>query len=228
MTRFAAACAMVAGAAAASACAEESALGRRAGGPSPELTGRLLLPPGEGSRGVEVVVTVADADGEPRRVWLLFDEEGRFTHALDGRLTSVTVSTGLRAELHRIDAAALPSADATGRIDIGEVDLRERLTRHRLLLRAAQGAAPGEVRVALCFGPPPVGPYGERVELGSRQFPPAPLGSDVEWLLPSPPDARAIHFLVERPDPAGTWRGGPQQAFGPYDPGALPAELAVE
>lgn len=191
------------------------------------LVGQLLLPPGQGSRGVEIVLTVADAAGQQRDVWLLFDEQGRFDHTLDGTPIRVSVSTGLRAELHRIDTAELPAADARGQMDVGAIDLRPKLARHRLLVvRASEGAQAGDVRMAMCFGLPPVGPFGERVALGSRQFPPIPLGSEVEWLLPH--GATGVRFLVERPGPGGEWRGGRQQLFGPFAAAALPGELAVD
>lgn len=193
------------------------------------LVGRVLLPSGSGSRGVEVVMTTTEPGGEPRDTWLLFDERGRFEHPVRGRLTAVTVSTGLRAELHRIAAEGLPEVDRAGRIDVGDIDLRDRLIGHRVVIRAAVGAPPGDVRVALCFGLPPVGPQGERVALGSRQFPPVALGNAVDWLLP--PDATSIHFLVERPLEAGdgaAWRSGRQRLFGPFTAATLPTALAMD
>ncbi|MEM8929678.1 MAG: serine hydrolase [Acidobacteriota bacterium] len=197
------------------------------------LTGRLVLPDGRGSRGVEIVVTetvVTDTgDGErPQRRWVLFDDDGRFTHTVQGRVLRVSVSTGLWNELHRIESDALPAIDAAGRIDLGTIDLRDRLIQHRMVVRAAAGAPPGEVRMALCFGPPPVGPNGGRVALGSRQFPPIPLGSEVDWLLPR--GARDVHFLAERPAPSndGSWRTGYQRLFGPFTVENLPTELRMD
>jgi hypothetical protein len=201
----------------------------RAAEPARELVGRILLPPGDGSRGVEVILTLAETGGERRDVWLPFDGRGRFAHTFRGSPIRVTVSTGIRAELHRIDTDDLPEVDGNGRIDVGGIDLRDRLATHRLVVRAAEGAPPGDVRIALCFGPPPVGPGGGRVALGSRQFPPVSLGSEVEWLLPH--DARAVHFLVERPrDPGGNgpWRTGRQRLFGPFTSATLPAELRMD
>ncbi len=193
------------------------------------LVGQVLLPRGNGSRGVEVVVTVTEAGSEPRDRWLLFDEQGRFAHTFRDSLTSVTVSTGIRAELHRIDTEELPEVNQAGQIDVGVIDLRDRLTRHRLVLRAAEGAPTGDVRVAMCFGPPPVGPGGEPVALGSRQFPPVALGSEVDWLLPH--EAQSIYFLVERPvgsGRGGKWRSGHQRLFGPFTSAKLPTELIMD
>jgi len=59
----------------------------------------------------------------------------------------------------------MPAPDRAGRIDVGVIDLRDHLMPHRLVLRAGEGVAPGPVRMALCFGPPPVGPGGERQTL---------------------------------------------------------------
>lgn len=213
-------------------------------GPSDQsLVGQLILPPGTGSRGVEVIITLAEAGREPRRKWLLFDDEGRFTETLRATLTQVTVSTGLSAKLYRIGAEALPQADAAGRIDLGVIDLRQDLFRHRLVVRAGEGAAGGKVRMALCFGLPPVGPQGEPISLGSRQFPDIVLGGEVEWLLPL--DAVSVYFLVERSldsdsssdsvetlDPTNgrkvAWRSGRQQLFGPFTAETLPAELVLD
>ena len=216
----------------AGAACEISVDGQQAVDPERSLVGQVLLPPGTGSRGVEVVVTVAEANDpgdRPRDVWLLFDEDGRFHHTFRGSLVRVSVSTGIRAELYRIEAGALPEPDQPDQIDVGVIDLRERLTRHRLVVRAAEGAPAGDVWLALCFGPPPVGPRGESIALGSRQFPPVSLGSEVEWLLPH--DAQAVHFLVERPAGSGRgseWRSGRQQLFGPFDSTSLPTELVMD
>ena len=112
---------------------------------------------------------------------------------------------------------------------MGVIDLRERLKKHGLLLRAAKGKPAGDVRVAMWFGPPPVGPRGEPVSLGSRQFPPVTLGSQVEWLLSH--DAHSIYFLVERPSGLGRgskWRSGHQQLFGPFTSAEIPAELIMD
>ncbi|MCA8962427.1 MAG: hypothetical protein KDC38_18005 [Planctomycetes bacterium] len=193
------------------------------------LVGQLRLPEGIGSRGVEVVISVHDGGGERRRIWVLFDEEGRFSSPLSGALTEVTVSTGLHEVLHRIGGDALPRADATGCIDVGVIDLRDRLVSRPLMLRAAPGAPPGDVRIALCFGPPPTGPQGENVSLGSRQFPEVALGISVDWLLPH--GAKGIHFLVERPADAergNKWRTGRQQLFGPFALEEIPSELRVD
>ena len=193
------------------------------------LVGQLLLPSGAGSRGVEVIATVAASDHEERVVWLLFDEQGRFAHSFQGSLTSVKVTAGQGAEVFRADAEKLSLVNKAGQIDLGIFDLRDELMAHRLLLRAADGSPPGDVRVAMWFGLPPTGPYGEPVSLGSRQFPPVLLGGETEWLLS--PAAHSIYFLVERPaDSArGTkWRSGHQNLFGPFTSEQLPAELIMD
>lgn len=215
--------------AAACACQQKPASGQYAVVPQRDLVGQVLLPLGDGSRGVEVVITVTEAGSEPRDRWLLFDEQGRFAHTFREDLISVTVSTGIRAELHRIDTDELPEVHQAGQIDVGVIDLRDRLTRHRLVLRATEGTPPGDVRVAMCFGPPPVGPGGERIALGSRQFPQVALGSEVEWLLPH--EAKSIYFLVERPIGSGRgreWRSGRQRLFGPFSSATLPTELIID
>ena len=193
------------------------------------LAGQLLLPSGFGSRGVEVRVSIQRADDVAGSVWVLFDENGAFSHTFRETLSSIRVTAGIRREMYRIDAGDFPEADPLGQIDLGVIDLRGRLMSHSMGLRAAEGAPPGEVRVAMWGGPPPVGPMGEPVSLGSRQFPPVALGSDIEWLLPR--DAHEVFFLVERPIDLGhglEWRGGQQQLFGPYTSADLPGELVLE
>jgi len=197
--------------------------------PERTLVGQVLLPSGVGSRGVEVKVMITATGSEPRKVWVLFDEQGRFAHTFRGSLTSVKVTAGVEAEVHRIDTEDLPEVNQAGQIDVGVIDLRDRLTKHRLLVRAADGKPPGDVRVGMWFGPPPVGPQGEPVSLGSRQFPPVALGSELEWLLPR--EAHSIYFLVERPSASsrGTeWRSGHQQLFGPFTSSEMPAELIMD
>lgn len=196
--------------------------------PDPVLVGQLLLPSGSGSRGVEILVTIAHNEQEARTVWVLFDDLGHFTHAFTGTLTSVTVTTGGR-DIHRLEAEDLPAPDPTGRIDLGVIDLRDRLAGHRLVLRAADGPSAGVVRIGMWIGPPPVGPRGEPVSLGSRQFPPVVLGSELEWLLPL--EAGEVYFLVERPDGPGRgteWRSGQQRLFGPFTTAKFPAELVLD
>lgn len=191
------------------------------------LVGQLLLPGDGGRRGVEVHVWSAQPDGEVRKHWVLPDPDGRFSQDVPGVLTRISVSAG--AEVHRIDAGDLPRADAGGRVDLGAIDLRDSLGERRVRVRAAAGAPDGVVRVGLWIGPPHTGPRGELPSLGSRQFPPLALGSEVTWLLP--PDAVAVHFLVEQPDGPGrgaNWRSGKQQVFGPYASSAFPLELVLD
>lgn len=191
------------------------------------LVGQLLLPPGAGSRGVEVLVKTESGGGEPGIAWVLFDEHGLFSRTFRETVTRVTVTAG--DEVYRADAGDLPEVDQAGRIDLGVIDLRDRLMRHRLMVRAADGMPPGEVRVAMFSGPPPVGPFGEPVSLGSGQFPPVALDSEMEWLVPQA--ARDVYFLVERPAGSGRgleWRSGQQNLFGPFTSADLPTELIVK
>ena len=228
-SRVAALLAMLLFVAAVSACRAEPAGDHQAVSPDRTLAGQLLLPDGIGSRGVEILVTVTELEAEPRTEWVLFDEQGRFTLTFQGSLTSLKVTAGVGAEVHRIDIGDLPEANQAGEIAVGVIDLRDRLRRHRLRLRAADGKQTGDVKVALFFGLPPIGPGGLRVSLGSRQFPAVSLGSEVEWLLSH--EAQSMYFLVERPDGSGrgtNWRSGHQRLFGPFAVGELPAELVMD
>jgi hypothetical protein len=192
--------------------------------PRQSLAGRLVLPPGEGLRGVDVELRFATDGGGTVTKWALPDAGGRFARAVDDWPDSVVVTAGSGFEVLELRAEALPQPDAAGIIDLGEIDLRRSLTSHTLQLEPAPGAALGEVRVAMWSGPPPPG-----VALGSRQFPPVAVGSAREWLVPV--DAEGIHFLVERPrdpDPAAPWWEGAQQRFGPFDSRSLPEALILD
>ncbi|MEO0743524.1 MAG: hypothetical protein AAF089_18235 [Bacteroidota bacterium] len=198
--------------------------------PSPQATallGQLLLPGEGGRRGVEVHVWMAEPGGEERQLWILPDGDGRFAQAMSGALTRVHVSAG--SDVHRMDASDLPAPDDGGQIDLGTIDLRERLVERRVRVRATEAAPDAVVRVGLWIGPPQTGPQGELPSLGSKQFPTVELGREVAWLLP--PDAGAVHFLVERPDGpdhATTWPSGAQQVFGPYESSAFPLDLVLD
>jgi len=193
------------------------------------LFGQVLLPNGFSRRGLELHVNLIAPGGDLVDKWLLFDKQGHFSYVIEGSLTSVTISAGLRAEIFQIKGEGLPKRNGEGQVDLGVIDLRDQLKVHRLVVRAAEGKPEGEVRVAMWFKPPPVGPNGGRVELGSMQFPPVTLGHEQEWLLPLQADA--IYFLVERPivlEGASGWRSGHQRLFGPYTLAELPPELLMD
>ncbi len=186
-----------------------------------------MLPSGSGSRGVEVLLQVAASADAPRTLWVLFDDDGRVSQSYRGTLNELLVTTG-GFDVVRLGADDLPAPDRAGRVDVGTIDLRERLARRRFLLRESDGDRAGVVRVGMWSGPPPVGPRGEPVSLGSRQFPEILVGTELEWLLPH--DARDVYFLVERPDgpSRGTaWRSGEQQLFGPFRAADFPTELVL-
>ncbi len=201
----------------------------------PALTGRVLLPPGEGRRGVELWITYTTADGQTHDRWVRFDAAGHFAHPLapgnpstpGDQPTAVSVSAA-GIEVYHADADALPAPDAQGRIALGTLDLRDRLVPHTITFRPAHGSPAGDIRVAFWPGPPPTGPRGGAVSLGSAQFPTQPLNTPTHWLLP--PDAKTLYLLVERPAnplPGQPWRTGYQQQFGPYPTQQLPQELHV-
>lgn len=191
------------------------------------LVGHLLLPGERGRRGVEVHAQVTTPDGDSRQLWILPDADGRFAQEFSGDVERVSVSAG--SEVHRIDAADLPRGTDNGAIDLGAIDLRESLVTRRMSVRLVD-EAPGElVRIGLWIGPPHTGPRGELPSLGSKQFPSAELGSEVEWLLP--PDADDIFFIVElsdEPSPSLDWKSDAQYLFGPYETSAFPLELVLE
>ena len=76
--------AMVLAVSVSAACGQEPRSALRASPPRHTLVGRLSLPGGPGSRGVEVIVETAERGSEARKIWLLFDEEGNFFHTFEG------------------------------------------------------------------------------------------------------------------------------------------------
>lgn len=192
------------------------------------LVGQVLLPGGFARRGTELHATVVAPDGELINRWLFFDDQGRFSHILEGDLSSVTVTAGPGAEVFRLSGEQLPEVNQDSEVDVGVIDLRDRLRRHDLLVRAAKGAPAGEIRVAMWFGLPPVGPGGESVSLGSKQFPTGAIDQVQEWLVPLEGDS--WYFLVERPakpKQPGYWQSGYQKLFGPFTSSELPTELKL-
>lgn len=193
------------------------------------LVGQVLLPGGFSRRGLEVHATITTPNGESLDKWLIFNEEGRFSHAFKGRLEDITVTAGVSFEVFRIERGVLPDRNQAARVDVGIIDLRDRLKRHHLMIRSVNGNASGAVRVAMWFSPPPVGPDGGRVSLGSKQFPPITIDHEQEWLVPL--KAQSIYFLVERPAVSGQkseWRSGHQKLFGPFTSAALPTQLLID
>jgi hypothetical protein len=195
------------------------------------LVGRLLLPEGQGSRGVEVQALVKPANEETERVWIQLEDGELFRHELRAEVMSLEIYAGL--EVLRIAGEDLPTANSRGNLDLGTIDLRQELTTHRLRLRAAEEDTLGLVRVALWFGLPPKGPQGESVSLGSRQFPTRSIGSEMEWLWPhrAASEPESVYVLVEHPLAPGqgtNWRSGRQQLFGPFEAKDMPKEIVID
>ena len=111
------------------------------------LSGQVLLPNGFSRRGLELHLNLIAPDGKLVDKWLLFDKQGHFSYVIEGSLTSVIISAGLRAEIFKIKSAELPKINREGQIDLGVIDLRDKLKVHRLMVRAAEGKPQGEVRV---------------------------------------------------------------------------------
>ena len=178
---------------------------------------------------MEVHATVIAPDGQSHDTWLLFNDKGHFSHTYRGRLESLTVTVGISAEVFRADGGDLPEINRFGLLDMGKIDLQNRVRNHRLMVRAEEGKEPGEVRVAMWFGLPSVGPNGGRVSLGSKQFPSVVLGNEQEWLVPL--ESESIYFLVERPAESGQgngWWSGRQRLLGPFSSTDLPSELLMD
>lgn len=188
------------------------------------VVGQLLLPYGTGSRGVQVIATVISEDNAIHSEWLDLDEQYRFRGSLTGMLKELEIVTGIDKTVHQIVGQELVRFIKGDEIDIGTIDLRERLLSHKIKLTTGNKANTAALRIGMWFEKPPTG-----VSLGSRQFPEVSTGTEIEWLLPREFDR--VYFLVERP--ANTrrgrnWRSGKQSLFGPFSSRELPTELKIE
>lgn len=186
------------------------------------VVGQVLLPGTGGRRGLEIHAWFIDANGTERQLWILPEDDGRFERSFSGVLTRARVVAGSYVQDLQLN-------QNQGIVDLGMIDLRERLVVCPIRVRSGDEVTEGDVRVGLWIGQPHTGPQGEFPSLGSKQFPTHAIGQSVEWVLP--PDVRDVYFLVERPDgPArGTsWRTGAQQLFGPFESSSFPIDLILD
>lgn len=218
-------------------CAADPAPSRSSGPPqgattdapsdAARLTGRLRLPGPAGRRGLELHAWFQGSSGLEEQLWILPGSDGRFTSELPGPLTRIALWAG--SDVLRLGPADLPRPDETGLVDLGTIDLRDRLAGHTVRISTEGEPRTGVVRSGPWTGLPQRSAEGELPSLGSVQFPPIQLGDDVEWLLPH--DARDLYFLVERPTGPGRgleWRTGQQWLFGPFELDDFPLELILD
>lgn len=188
------------------------------------VVGRVMLPAGDGARGIAVILTMDASADRPEDEWALLDEHDAFAKPVRGKLTRVRVVAGSFMTVVELSGDALPRPDAIGRIDLGDIDVRDLVTSHRLKLTAAPGSEAGAVRVGMWFEPP-----HPDVSMASRQFPELQTGDTMEWLVPK--EAEAVYFMSERPADDGRgleWKSGKKTLVGPFGLGELPGELVVE
>lgn len=188
------------------------------------VSGQLLLPEGEGSRGVELIATVVSDNGEKQERWIRFDREGRFEQRFSERLVGLKVASGIGAVVYEFDSRALSTIDSRRQVKLRAVDLTEKLVARHVKLARGADLRSEVVRVSMWFQKP-----RKDVSLGSAQFPEVKPGTNQEWLLPLEFDA--AYFLVEHPatdDRGRNWRSGKQQLFGPFKPKELPSELLID
>lgn len=205
----------------------QSAASHSAASPDGVILGRVLLPGEGGRRGLEVHAWYTHTNGTEQQLWILPEDDGRFENAFTGVMTRAQVVAGSR--VLEFGPGDLQRSTGEGVVDLGTIDLRERLAVFPIRVRAGDGSREGFVRVGLWIGSPHTGPQGELPSLGSRQFPPHEMDQTINWVLP--PDTRDVYFLVERSDEAGlsgSWRARAQQLFGPFDSSSFPVELVLD
>lgn len=188
------------------------------------VVGRVVLPAGEGPRGIAVILTMDPSADRPAEEWVLLDEDNAFSKSVRGELTRVRVVAGSSMTVRELTGDAVPRPHASGTIDLGEIDVRDLVTPHRLRLATAPGSEADVVRVGMWFSDP-----DPEVSMASRQFPELRIGDTMEWLVPE--EAEAIYFMSERPADEGRgleWRSGKKTLIGPFRVDALPEEIVVE
>ena len=187
------------------------------------VVGQLLLPAGNGPRGIQVVIGVVADDASVHHEWLVLDEEYRFRKSFIGRLKEFEVVAGIDKTVFEISDTQLARLSKLSKVDVGDIDLRERLQARKFRLLTEDGSNK-TLRIGMWFGKPPAG-----VSLGSRQFPEMESGAEASWLLPREFDG--VYWLAEEPigEKRGRhWRSGKQTLFGPFVSSELPAELTIE
>jgi hypothetical protein len=189
------------------------------------VVGQLRLPAGDGARGVHVIIDIA-TDGSTTREWLNLDKDLRFRSSFTGSLTKLEIATGVSAIVHRINAQELARLTNQNAIDVGTIDLSNRLQAHKITFSSAGAKT---LRTGMWLEKPNTDFEGNLPSLGSRQFPEIEAGKEMDLLLPSKFDA--AYFLVEEPADkrrGREWRSGKQELFGPFRASELPAELRIQ
>ncbi len=189
------------------------------------VVGQLQLPPGNGARGVHVIIDIVN-DGSTTREWLNLDDAFRFQGSFTGALTRLEIATGVSTIVHRFNEPELAQLKKQNSVDIGIIDLRRRLQSHKITF-FSEGAK--TLRTGMWLEKPNTDFMGNLPSLGSRQFPEVKEGKEMDLLLPSEFDS--AYFLLEEPADerrGREWRSGKQNLFGPFRSTELPAELRIQ
>lgn len=189
------------------------------------VLGQLQLPPGTGSRGMHVIIDVADGESTNRE-WVELDDEFRFRSPFTGTLTKLEIATGMATIVHRLNAQELARLTNRKTVDVGTIDLRKRLQAHRLTLLSHDATT---LRVGMWFEKPATDFSGNLPSLGSRQFTEMEAGKEMIWLIPSEFDT--AYFLVEEPADkrrGRKWQSGKQELLGPFRATKLPNALKIQ
>lgn len=189
------------------------------------VVGQLQLPPGTGSRGMHVIIDIADA-GSTTREWVELDDEFRFRSSFTGTLKKLEIATGLATIVHQFSAQELTLLTKQKTVDIGTIDLRKRLQSLKVKLLSNSATT---LRVGMWFEKPATDFLGSLPSLGSRQFSEIEAGKEMDWLIPAEFDT--AYFLVEEPADkrrGQKWRSGKQELFGPFRSTKLPNQFKIK
>lgn len=189
------------------------------------VVGQLHLPRGNGSRGMHVIIDVANGKSTTRE-WLTLDKEFRFRSSFKGALKKLEIATGVATIAHRLNAQELALLKKRDTVDIGTIDLRGRLQSHKFVFLSKDATT---LRIGMWLQKPATDFSGSLPSLGSRQFLEIDAGKEMNWLVPSQFDT--AYFLVEEPADkrrGREWKSGQQQLFGPFSSAELPAKLKIQ
>ena len=189
------------------------------------VTGQLLLPEGEGTRGVHIIIDTVK-DGSTTRQWLDLDHDLRFGKSFAGTLTKLEFATALSTIAHRFNHKELAKFTKKNAVDVGTVDLRKRLQSYKIKFSSDEAST---LRVGMWLERPKTDFAGSLPSLGSRQFAEIEAGKEMALRLHS--EFEGAYFLVEAPADkrrGREWRSGKQKLFGPFRSSELPPELKLQ
>lgn len=189
------------------------------------VKGELLLPPGDGSRGIHLIIDVVNNESLNRH-WLSLEEGFKFQKNFVGTLEKLEVATALSTIVYQLNEKELSQLASKSIVNLGTIDLRTQLKNHKITILSQNK---NTLRIGMWLNKPVTDTSGYLPSLGSRQFPEIEAGTEINYLIPSKFDT--AYFLLEEPSDnkrGKEWRSGKQKLFGPFSSSKLPSVLEIQ